>query len=416
MESKSLKKIQILLVVSVLLGLGGPVAADDWPQFLGPNRDGISAEKGLLDTWGKNGPPVKWEKEIGEGFSGPVVAEGKLVLFHRKGDKEIVQCYAADTGKELWQQSYGTEYMDALGKGNGPRSTPVIAGGRVYTLGAEGWLHCFELKGGKKVWGRNLLKEYNVPSSYFGIGTTPLVDGKRILVNVGDKKAGIVALDVDNGKEVWRATTDGASYASPVLAKLNGKNRAVFFTRYGVAVLNPESGDVVYHQKWRARYDASVNAATPLVIGDLLFFSTCYETGALLLKASGDKFQEVWSNDESMSNHYNTCIHANGYLYGIHGRQESVPTLRCVELKTGKVMWSREKFGCASMILTGGNIIALTEAGALVSFKAAPEKYQELARAQISNNPPCRAEIALANGLLYTRDQGRLICWNLKKD
>jgi outer membrane protein assembly factor BamB len=318
-------------------------------------------------------------------------------------------------GNRIWKFAYETNYQDQLGKGDGPRSTPVVAGNRVITLGAEGRLQCLDLKMEKILWFKNINKEYGVPQSYFGVGTSPLVEGNLILVNVGGKNAGIVAFALDTGKEMWKATTDGASYSSPVSATIDGAPQAIFFTRQGVVILDPKNGKEIYQKRWRARYDASVNAATPLVIGNRAFFSASYETGALLLGLKKDGAEVLWSNDESMSNHYNTCVYRGGYLYGIDGRQERGPSLRCIELKSGKVKWEERVFGCASMILAEGKIIALTEIGDLVLVEATPAAYREKSRARVLVDRPCRAQIALANGLLYARDQKTLGCWKLKK-
>jgi outer membrane protein assembly factor BamB len=395
--------------------------AADWPQWLGPNRDGVSSETGLLKTWpAKDGPPVVWQRDVGEGFSGPVVAGDRLILFHRVDNKEVVDCLSASKGDLLWSFSYATMYVDALSKGNGPRATPVIQGKRVHTLGAEGWLHCLDLENGKKIWGRSLLTDYKVPRSYFGVGTSPLIEGDLVLVNVGGKNAGIVAFHKDDGKEVWKATGDGASYSPLVAATLHGTRYAIFFTRQGVLLLDPANGKVVYEKRWRARYDASVNAATPLVIGDLLFFSASYETGALLLRRGPKSVEEVWSGEEILSNHFNTSVYYDGYLYGMDGRQDHGPALhgpafRCVALKTGKVQWTQERFGCGSLVLAEGHVFILTEAGDLVLVQLSPQGYQEKARSSVFNTPPCRAQIALANGMLYARDDARLVCWNVKK-
>jgi outer membrane protein assembly factor BamB len=414
-QAHGLQPVRFLSALTALCLCGGALRGADWPQFLGPNRDGVSAETGLLASWPKEGPKVLWQKQVGEGYSGPVVAGGKLILFHRVGDNDVVACLDAAKGSELWKFTYPTAYQDELGKGNGPRATPVLAGGRVYTLSAEGRLHCLELDSGKKVWERSLVKEYKVPGSYFGVGTTPLVEGKLVLVNVGGKKAGIVAFDKDTGKEVWRATEDGASYASPVAATIHGRRYGIFFTRQGVVLLDPRTGKVHYQKRWRARYNASVNAATPLVVGDLVFVSTCYETGALLLKVGKDRVEEVWSGDDEMSNHYATCVHHQGHLYGFHGRQEPGAALRCVELKTGKVKWTEPRYGCGSLVLADGKLFILTEKGDLVLAEPTPAAYREKARANVLAAPPCRAQIALADGRLYARDGERLVCWDLKK-
>jgi outer membrane protein assembly factor BamB len=401
------------------LGLGfscfTALRADDWPQFLGPRRNGTSLEKGLLDAWPKAGPAVVWQREVGEGFSGPVIAGERLILFHRIDAEEIVECVNAVTGKPLWKHAYPTAYQDALGKGDGPRSTPVIAGDKVITLGAEGTLTCLSLQDGKKIWSLSLTKEYRTPLGYFGVGTSPVVEQNLVLINVGGPKAGIVAFDLASGKETWKATQDPPSYSSPIVGTVDGARLAVFFTRTGAVVLDPLTGTVRYQKRWRARYDASVNAATPLLIDNLAFFSTSYETGALLLKLRKDGAEEVWTDEEVMANHYNTCVYHDGCLYGIHGRQEARPSLRCVELKTRKVMWEKEQFGAATMILAEGRLIALKENGDLRLIQASPQAYRELAQASVFDAGPCRAQIALANGRLYGRDQKKLLCLDLKK-
>jgi outer membrane protein assembly factor BamB len=388
--------------------------AADWPQFLGPDRDGVSPETGLLETWPQTGPPILWQRPVGSGFSGPVVAGGRLILMHRLGDKEIVGCLDAATGKDQWQFAYPTSFRDDFGMDEGPRSTPLIAGNHVYTLGAEGRLHCLDLPSGKKIWERSLNAEYQVPKGFFGVATSPLVEGNLLLLNVGGKGAGIVAFDKDTGKEVWRATNHEASYSSPVAATLNGKRQIVFFTREGIVLLDPRTGTINYSKHWRARIQASVNAATPLVTGDLIFISACYVTGAILLQVGTDQIEELWKSDEVMSNHYNTCVQSKGFLYGFHGRQEEGAKLRCVELKTGKVQWTDDHAGCGSMILAENRLIILNEHGELILVEATPVSYKEKARAQVLT-APCRSPLALANGLLYGRDSKKLVCWNLKK-
>lgn len=388
--------------------------AADWPQFLGPQRNSTSTETGLLQTWGTKGPPVLWQKDVGDGFSSPVVAGPRLILFHRVGNEEIVECLNAANGKEIWKHRETTNYSDPLGKGDGPRSTPLIAGERVYTLSPGGRLLCLRLADGAKIWQRELLKDYNVPRSYFGVGTSPILDGGRLLVNVGGRDAGIVAFDKDSGKEVWKATPDGASYSSPVAADIDGVRHVVFFTRQGIVSLDPANGNVRFSKRWRSRMDASVNAATPVVLGDCLFFTACYDTGAILVRAKKDSVEEVWSNDRSLTCHFSTPVYHAGYLYGFDGRQESGTEFRCVEAKTGKVHWSKEGFGCGSMILAEGNLIVLSESGDLVLVECKSDKYREKARAAVLSGP-CRAHMALANGRLYARDNRKLVCWKLKK-
>jgi outer membrane protein assembly factor BamB len=392
-------------------------AAADWPQLLGPQRNGISAETGLLQSWPPQGPPVLWEKAVGAGLSGPVVAGPRLILCHRRGDRELVTCFDAATGAERWQFAYPTTYTNDLGvpDDEGPRSTPVIADGRVWTLGAEGRLHCLDLESGKKVWDRDVNTHYDVRKAYFGVGTSPLVEGNLVLVNVGGRQgAGIVAFDKETGKEVWKATNHDASYSSPVAAALGGTRHVLFFTREGLVGLDPTTGTVRFSKRWRARFDASVNAAVPLVIDDQIFLSASYNTGAVLLRVRPGGLDEVWKGDAILSNHYNTSVHHGGFLYGLDGRQEQGVRLRCVELRTGAVRWTQEGFGCSALILAEGNLICLTENGELVLVEATPAAYREKARATVLTKP-CRAHPALADGRLCGRDGRRLVCWNLKR-
>ena len=302
-----------------------------------------------------------------------------------------------------------------LSKGNGPRSTPSVVGDKIVTLGAEGTLHCLTLADGKKLWARSLTKEFKTPLGYFGIGTSPIIEQNLVLLNVGGKNAGIVAFDLDTGKETWKATDDPPSYSSPVVCTVDGARLAVFFTRTGAVVLDPKTGAVRYQQRWRARYDASVNAATPLILGNLAYFSTSYETGSLLLKLRKDGADEVWTDETVMSNHYNTCVYRDGYLFGFDGRQEAGPSLRCVELKTKKVMWEKQRFGCGTMILADSKLIVLNEDGGLHLVQATPAAFKELAQTPFLQAGPCRAQIALANGRLYARDQKKLVCVEMKK-
>lgn len=405
-------RVFLSLVVIIVVG---SIRADDWPQFLGLRRDGVSSESGLLQSWTKDGPPRLWKRDIGAGYAGPVVQGDRLILFHRVGNEEKIDCLDPATGKNRWSFAYPCDYEDALGKGNGPRGTPTIAGGRVVCYGADGMLSCIDLTSGGKRWQRNLSADYKVPKSYFGVGTSPLVVDDRVLINVGGKDSGIVAFALDDGIELWRATRDAASYSSPILATIEQTPRAVFFTREGIVVLDPKTGTVVFQKRWRARYDASVNAATPLLLnGNLAFFSTSYETGAILIRLKKDGADVVWTDEDAMSNHYSTCVVQDGMLYGCDGRQESGARLRCIDPKGPKVMWTKERFGCATMVQVEKHLILLTEQGDLVLAEANPREYKERSRAKVLEETPVRAQPALANGILYARDSGNLVALDLR--
>jgi outer membrane protein assembly factor BamB len=399
------------LVLSFML----PVADADWPGILGPHRNGVSPETGLAASWPAKGPPLVWQREVGEGYSGPAVVGAALILLHRVGGDEVIECLDAATGKERWRFAYPCAYSDALGKGDGPRATPLVDGEYVWTLGVTGILTCVSLDGGKKLWQRDLLAEFNPRPSFFGVGTTPLLEDGKLLVNVGAANAGVVAFDSRTGKELWKSTNQEASYASPIAATIDGVRHALFFTREGVLSLDPSSGAVRFSKRWRSRLNASVNAATPAVRGDLLFVTASYGTGALLLRCKKDAVDEVWSNDRVLSSQYVSPVIQGDYLYGCDGRADAgTVTLRCLELTTGKVRWSKESFGSSSIIAADGKLILLTDAGDLVLADCSPDGYRELARATVLTGP-VRALPALSGGRLYARDNQRLACWDLRK-
>ena len=396
------------------LVLATPLFAADWPQFHGPGRDNQSTETGLNWDWPKDGPPIAWKIEVGQGWAGPVVAGGRVILFHRVENDEVIACLDPVTGKEKWKFAYRTRYRDDFGFDEGPRSTPAIAGDKLFTLGANGDLHGLELATGKKLWSRSLLADYDAGKGFFGIATSPLVVGGKLLVNVGGRGAGIVAFDPTTGKELWKANNDAASYSSPTVAEIDGKTLALFLTREGLVMLDPNTGKIGYTFPWRPRLNESVNAATPLVWKNDIFITVSYGTGAVLLRPKGAELEELWSGDKSMSCQFNTPVRVGEYLYGAHGRVDARNVdMRCVEWKTGAVKWSQPKFGSTSVIAVDGGLIGMTEAGDLVRFEASPEIFKEKARAAILGSP-MRAAPALADGRFYARDGKHLVCVKLK--
>jgi outer membrane protein assembly factor BamB len=213
---------------------------------------------------------------------------------------------------------------------------------------------------------------------------------------------------------MWKSGDDGVSYSSPIAAKLGDEELAIFFTRAGLLAVEPKDGKIRYSYPWRPRINASVNAATPIVVEGRVFISTSYNTGAVVLTPDKGKLKEVWQGDDILSNHFNTPVHHAGMLYGIDGRQEGKPRLRCVEWGTGKIRWTEEQFGCAGLIYADGLVLAAVEDGAVVLFDPSATRYQELARAKVLDGP-VRALPALANGKLYLRDKKTLVALDVTK-
>jgi outer membrane protein assembly factor BamB len=324
-------------VTVVLAATSAALAAADWPQFLGPSRDGVSTETGLRWHWPSGGPPRIWEAAVGRGWSGPVTAGGRVLMFHREGDEAVLHCLGATDGKRLWRYAASTDYIDQFGFDDGPRATPTVAGGRVFTLAPEGRLTAVDMESGRELWHRNLHVDYRVPQGFFGAACSPLVEGGAVVLNVGGPGAGVVALDARTGKERWKATDDAASCSSPVATTVHGTRHVIVFTREGLVCLDPATGSVRARERWRSQMQASVNAAVPLVLGDRVFASATYGTGAALWRLRPDGLAVVWKGDDRLSSHYNTAVYRDGNLYGSHGRQEEGASLRCVDWLTGAV-------------------------------------------------------------------------------
>ena len=299
-----------LLVLALALVAQGLTA--DWPQVLGPGRNGVYSGPPLSEAWGANGPRVVWRRSIGQGLSGPVVAGNRVILFHRVADREIVEAIDAVSGKTQWQYGYPTSYRDDFGFDEGPRAVPVVANGVVYTFGAEGQLHAVDLASGKQIWSVDTQRRFSVPKGFFGAAGSPLVEDGRVIANIGGAKAGIVAFEAKTGKVLWTATDDAASYSSGIGVTIAGRRYAVFLTRNGLAGLDPGDGQVRFQRPWRARQAASVNAATPVINGDMIFLSAEYGPGAGVLRFDGTKLTEVWASDEALSSHYATSVYAAG--------------------------------------------------------------------------------------------------------
>ena len=401
--------------VSMALLLACSVGATaEWPQFLGPDRNGVSPEANLAAAWPKEGPKILWKAKVGAGWSGPVVASNRVVIFHRVDDKEVVEALNATSGARLWRNDYPTTYRDDFGFDEGPRATPAIDGKRVFTFGANGVLNAWDSSNGTNLWRVDTRKEFNNDKGFFGIACSPLVEGNAVILNIGGRDgAGIVAFDKTSGKVLWKATSEEASYSSPVAANMGGRRRVFVFARKSLVALEPGDGKVLWEFPWAPRIQASVSAAVPLVIGDQIFISASYGAGAALLRFGEAKPEVVWSGDDILSNHYATSVHHNGFLYGFDGRQEQRCNLRCVELKSGKVRWSEDHFGAGALLVAGDKLLILTERGELILARAAPEKFSPIARAQILG-ADCRAHPALANGLFYARDKGALVCVGLR--
>jgi len=290
----------------------------DWPCFLGPTHNAISTETKLLQTLPPAGPPLVWEVKRGSGYAAPAVVGDRLVVFHRVGDEEVIDCLEPATGKRYWHAAYATTYRDRYGYCDGPRCAPVIDDGRVYTYGAEGKLHCLSLATGQVLWKRDILDEFKLDQNFFGVGATPLIDGNLLIINVGAKDGPCVAaFDKTNGKMVWGAGDAwGPSYASPIPADVQGRHVVFVFAggesrpaTGGLLCIDPANGKLLATFPWRGRRYESVNASSPLIVGNRVFVSECYGAGGVALDIAPDfSLTPVWKSKD-LGTHFMTALH-----------------------------------------------------------------------------------------------------------
>jgi outer membrane protein assembly factor BamB len=384
------------------------LAAEDWPQFLGPNRNGTTSEQ-VASGFPKDGPAKAWSRKVGNGFSGPVVFGNKVILHQRIGGEEIVEAMETATGKVLWQHSTPTTYSDDFGFDDGPRGTPSVSDGIVVTFGANGLLAALSLDSGRVQWQVDTRQKFHPDKGFFGPACSPLVRDGLVLLNVGGRDtSGVVAFHATTGEVAWRLSDDEAGYASPVPAVIDGVRLTLFFTRAGLLAVGNLDGKERFSFPWRSPSHASVNAASPVWEGNQVFLSSSYGTGAVLLKVNHGKPELVWSGDESLSAHYSTPVLRDGYLYGFHGRVESKPDFRCISMADGKVKWSAPGLGAGNVVMAGGQLVLLLETGELVIAARASDKFEVKARAQILGSGT-RACFAIGQGKLFARDPRQII-------
>jgi outer membrane protein assembly factor BamB len=394
----------LCLLLLVIAGFAAPAAAGDWPQFRGPNRDGISKETGLARTWPEGGPRVLWKAPTGDGYSGMAVAQGRLFTLLGRGGDEVLVALDAKTGKELWKAKVDGKYVSDMG--NGPRSTPTVDGEMVYALSASAKLWAFDAKSGKKLWSRDLSSELGARTPTWGVSTSPLIEGNLLLLDVGGSSGkSLAALDKKTGKTVWTSQSDRAGYSAPIAFTVGGVRHVVFFTGTSVVAVSPADGKLLWRVPWRTDWD--VNAATPIFIApDKLYISSGYETGAGLfrIKAAGGKAsaQEVWKS-KGMKNQFSSSIVAGGVIYGFDNK-----TLKAIDVASGQERWKERGLGHGSLILADGHLIVLSETGTLVLAEASPAGYKPKATAPVLSGR-CWTMPTLANGVLYVRNQDEML-------
>jgi len=397
-------------------------SAADWPQYRGPNCDGTTPET-ILTTWPQEGPKVIWKVPVGESFGSFAVSGGKAFIFGERAGDEVCSALDAGTGKELWSYAAGKTIFDKSG-GPGPRTTPTVDGDRVYLLGTYLTLVCLNAADGKEVWKHDLPKEFGGTMqvrasgiSSWGSAASPLLDGKLIYVNGGGKDQTLLALDKTTGAVVWKGGNELLTHSTPAPGTILGQRQIVFFCQSGLVSVAADTGKAL----WRYPFKFNVStASTPLIAGDIVYCSAGYDVGtdACRITKEGDawKATKLWHAGQPVCNHWTTPVVKDGYVYGIYGFKDYVAPnkpgapLKCIELATGKEMWSKAGFGSGGgTILVGGNLLVQGDAGALVLVEAAPTAYKELARCTPLGGK-CWTMPVVSNGRIYARNTKQGVC------
>jgi len=409
-------------------GLGtAPAGAGDWPQILGPTRTGIAAaDEQLAAAWPPAGPRAIWSRPVGSGYAGVAVSGDTVVLFHREGAREVVEALDAATGRSRWRDDHPTSFRPQVGGGDGPLCVPVIhdsadgagqsEGGRiVITFGPQGMLSCHDLATGRRRWSRETHREFGGVEGYFGAGSTPVIVGDRVVVNVGGSRqeAGLVAFALASGATLWKATSEAASYAAPIVVDLDGLPHVLVVTRLSCLLVDPGDGGVRWSFPFGQR-GPTVNAATPVMPApDRLLVTASYGVGSVLAAFDTRACRPLWQGLAPLASQYCTPVVRGGDIYCIDGRDDLPPAdLVCFEAETGRERWRERGFGYGTLLAADGKLLAVKADGEIVLLAENPARFEPLARARPLPGT-LRALPALSGGRLYLRDDTTLVCLEL---
>ena len=383
-------------------------AGGDWPQWRGPNRDGISKETGLLKQWPAGGPALVWKATgAGGGYSSLSISNGRLYTMGLRGDRELIIAFDLATGKQVWATPHGGAFHND--RGDGPRGTPTLDGDRLYALGGNGDLSCLDAKTGRLVWTMNVLSKFGGSNPQWGISESPLVIGEKILVNAGGPGASIVALKKTDGSLIWKSQSDGAAYSSAIAVNVSGVNQAVFFTSSRALGLDLRDGRLLWEYS-RPSNDVA-NIATPVARGNRVFISSDYGTGGGVVEIKPDgKAQEIYFTKD-MRNHHSSSVLVGDTLYGF-----SSSILTAMRFDTGEVAWRDRSVGKGSLVYADGHLYCFSENGVVGLVEANPAAYHEKGRFQIQQGSlPTWTHPVVAGGRLYLRDQDTIYAFDVQE-
>jgi outer membrane protein assembly factor BamB len=387
-----------LLAVAAALSCALNASAADWPQWRGPNREGVSSEK---VKWPAGGPKVIWKASVGTGFSSVSVSHGRVYTMGNEGEKDTIWCLDAAKGKPVWQHTYDSALNPQYYEG-GPGATPTVQGGRVFTISKWGDVFCLDAENGTVIWEHHLLKD-RVHTNRWGFAGSPLIWKDLVILNAGSSG---VALDSATGRIAWLNGTNAAGYASPLLFKVGNKEEVLIFAAKHLIAVDPQTGAELWRFPWETGYDT--NNTDPLVRGNIIFISS-YNRGCALLRVTDNKPGIVYQNKELFS-HLSPGILIGEYLYAFSGEARMKTDFRCIHLPTGELKWKRDDPGFGSLIRAGGELIILSEKGELLLGEPSADSLRVLGRSQVLGGL-CWTPPALADGRVYARNaKGELVC------
>ena len=385
-----------------------PAVAADWPQWLGPNRDGTTSE---TVTPFEGEPKTAWKKEIGIGYSALTIYDGKAYTMGNVDDNDVVYCFDAATGNEIWKKTYPAKQN--FGGYYGPRCTPAVDATGVYTLSMEGLVQCWDPKTGDLKWTQDVTK-LGTKAPQWGFSGSGLLQDDVVVFEVGP----VIAFKKDGGAVAWRSQPRKPGYSSPVALQFGGKPAIASFDAQGFVIVEPGTGRQLAEYPWKTAYD--VNAAVPLVKDGQVFITSGYKTGGALLELTATGLRQLWKGKE-LGSQCNNPVVVGDYLYGFDGNVGGRGTLKCIDWKSGQTKWEKDGLGAGSLIVAGGKLVILGEKGQLVIAEPNPQAFKPLAEAKILDGDYCWTPPTLANGRIYARNYikrtkiSEIICIDVSK-
>jgi outer membrane protein assembly factor BamB len=395
------------LSLFLILILAFSAMAADWPQWRGPNRDGISSETGLLSSWPSGGPKIVWKTSgLGVGYSSFSIVGGRMYTQGQRGKQEFVLALDVKTGNKLWETVTSRDFEND--RGSGPRGTPTFDNGKLYAMTGEGTVVCLDAATGKIVWQIDSVKKFGGSIPHWGYSESPLIDGDRVIVMPGGRGASLVSLDKKTGEVQWKTGDDHAGYSSAILADVGGSKQVIVLSSQSAFGVQEATGELL----WRYGKVANnvANIATPIYHDGAVFLSSAYDTGCALLKLNPKGMQEVYFNRDMM-NHYSSSVLVDGILYGYSNQ-----FLVAMDFKTGKQLWKNRSVGKGSVTYADKHLYALGEDGMVGLIDATPDAYKEVSRFEYQKGSlPSWSPLVISDGRMYLRDQDNLTSYDIKK-